>query len=114
MKITFLFCFADGLNAMLEYKEQPDRVLNMHHTYTPAKYRGQGLAKQMAEVGFFSFRFLWNSRQKITQILIFQQFAFTYAIENNYRVRPTCTYLADFVRKTDNQSFKNVVVDAKL
>lgn len=49
IEITFS-CFADGVKAMLEYKEQPDRVLDMHHTYTPAKYRGQGLAKQMAEV----------------------------------------------------------------
>ncbi|KAL6063916.1 N-acetyltransferase domain-containing protein [Balamuthia mandrillaris] len=57
--------------AVLEYSEDKDGVLDYYHTFTPPSKRGQGIAAKLATA------------------------AFDYAKENDRKMRPSCWYLRD-------------------
>lgn len=56
----------------MDYERESDKTLNMYHTEVPPSYQGKGIAKYLARA------------------------AFDYAVENDYKIFPTCTYLQKF------------------
>ncbi|KAL6067467.1 N-acetyltransferase domain-containing protein [Balamuthia mandrillaris] len=67
----FAINFSDGEQAVLEYSEDKDGVLDYYHTFTPPSKRGQGIAAKLATA------------------------AFDYAKENDRKMRLSCWYLRD-------------------
>jgi hypothetical protein len=56
--------------AVVEYRPRGEGVLEYYHTFTPRELRGRGIAGRLVA------------------------FALDYAIENDYRVVPTCPFVA--------------------
>ena len=75
----------EGENAELKYRKlNDDTVLDMYSTYVPEPHRGQGLAGKLA------------------------QSALDYALESDYRVKPSCPYIANFIEK--NPAYESLLV----
>jgi predicted GNAT family acetyltransferase len=68
------YVIVDGLESHLEYVRN-DEVLNLNHTYVPNELRGKGIAAKLVEA------------------------ALTYVKENKLKIRPTCSYVAEYVRR---------------
>jgi uncharacterized protein len=64
----------DGLESHLEYVRN-DEVLNLNHTYVPNELRGKGIAGKLVEA------------------------AISYVKENKLKIKPTCSYVAEYVRR---------------
>jgi predicted GNAT family acetyltransferase len=62
-----------GSVAELAYSIPSDDTINMMHTYVPEEYRGNGIGEKLVEK------------------------ALAYAKENNYRVIPSCSFVARYV-----------------
>lgn len=62
-----------GEVAELTYTIPSDDAINMMHTYVPQEHRGHGIGEKLVEA------------------------ALAYAKENNYRVIPSCSFVARFV-----------------
>ncbi len=60
--------------AVLRYR-QDDKILDFYSTYVPTHLRGKGVAAKLAEA------------------------AFEYAEKNQYKVIPSCSFIADFVSR---------------
>ncbi|KAK6741125.1 hypothetical protein RB195_009156 [Necator americanus] len=71
--MEFFINFSTGSRATLQYRELPSRVLDFEHTETPPDQQGKGVAKMLVKEGF------------------------KYAAENNYKVKPTCWYVAKYL-----------------
>lgn len=54
-----------------------DGVMDIYHTFTPSELRGKGLAGKVVRV------------------------ALDYCKANNLKVKPTCSYVAHFMSKTE-------------
>lgn len=63
----------DGSEAVLEYVERGDQVLDYRHTFTPPALRGQGVAKELVLFGL------------------------DYALSHGIKVIPTCPYVAKVI-----------------
>lgn len=68
------YVIVNGLESHLEYVRN-DNVLNLNHTYVPNELRGKGIAGKLVEA------------------------ALTYVRENNLKIRPSCSYVAEYVRR---------------
>lgn len=64
----------EGLESHLEYARM-NSVLNLNHTYVPNELRGKGIAGKIVKA------------------------ALTYAEENNLKIIPSCSYVADYVQR---------------
>lgn len=70
----------DDLESHLEYVRSHE-VLNLNHTYVPNELRGKGIAGKLVKV------------------------ALTYAEENNLKIIPSCSYVADYVQRHKEYEF---------
>jgi predicted GNAT family acetyltransferase len=68
------YVLVDGLEAHLEYARK-DNDLNLNHTYVPNQLRGKGIAGKLVEA------------------------ALIYVTENNLKIIPSCSYVAEYVRR---------------
>ena len=68
------YMVVDGLESHLEYARMSS-VLNLNHTYVPNELRGKGIAGKIVKA------------------------ALTYAEENNLKIIPSCSYVADYVKR---------------
>ena len=68
------YMVVDGLESHLEYARM-NSVLNLNHTYVPNELRGKGIAGKLVEA------------------------ALTYVKENKIKIKPTCSYVAEYVRR---------------
>ncbi len=69
--------FADlgGQQAQLTYELPEDNVIDFTYTFVPQQMRGNGIGEQLVEAGL------------------------AYARENNYRIIPSCSFVARFVHR---------------
>ena len=65
----------DGVEAVLEYDAADAKTLDYHHTFVPPALRGGGIASQIAE------------------------YALRYARDNGFKVRPTCPFVARYLKR---------------
>lgn len=65
----------EGGEVLLDYRFADDKTLEFYHTYTPFELRGRGLAAKVVEEGF------------------------KFARENNYKVIPSCSYVAVYLER---------------
>lgn len=72
----------DGSQAVLEYVERGEHVLDYLHTFTPPALRGQGIAKDVVLFGL------------------------DYALSHGIKVIPTCPYVAKVIR--ENPRYREV------
>jgi len=68
------YMVVDGLESHLEYSRMSS-VLNLNHTYVPNELRGKGIAGKIVKA------------------------ALTYAEENNLKIIPSCSYVADYIQR---------------
>ena len=61
--------------ALISYRELPNRVLDLDHTFVPTAARGGGIASQLTA------------------------HALGYARQNEYHVIPSCPFVASFIRR---------------
>lgn len=73
----------DGHEAELTYKPAGEGVLDMNHTYVPDQLRGMGIAAQLTA------------------------HALNYARQQNYRVIPSCPYVAAYIDK--HEQYKDLL-----
>lgn len=73
-----------GGSAELSYDKHADQYLDFHHTYVPEASRGFGIASTLAE------------------------FALNFAQQNQYKVKPTCPFVKDYIDK--HPEFKEITV----
>lgn len=64
-----------GAVAELTYTIPSDDSINMMHTYVPEEFRGNGIGEQLVEA------------------------ALAYAKQNDYRVIPSCSFVARYVHR---------------
>ncbi|MFH4979979.1 hypothetical protein AB6A40_006688 [Gnathostoma spinigerum] len=76
----------NGLKSFLKYRLLPGNIMEMYHTEVPSELRGRGIGKQLCSK------------------------AFDYAIQNELRVRPTCSYVAKYARESTKPSEKKIIV----
>jgi len=74
------FVVIDGLESHLEYVKV-ENVLNLNHTYVPSELRGKGIAGKIVKA------------------------ALTYAEENNLKIIPSCSYVADYIQRHKEYEF---------
>jgi len=77
------YVVVDNLESHLEYVKM-DNVLNINHTYVPNALRGRGIAGKIVKV------------------------ALTYAEENNLKIIPSCSYVADYIRR--HEEYKKLLL----
>jgi hypothetical protein len=65
----------DGAAAVIAYRELPDRVLDLHHTFVPKHLRGGGIASQLTA------------------------HALDYARTHGYAVVASCPFVAAFIAR---------------
>ena len=68
------FVVIDGLESHLEYVKV-ENVLNLNHTYVPSELRGKGIAGKIVKA------------------------ALTYGKDNKLKIIPSCSYVADYIRR---------------
>ena len=73
-----------GGNGELSYEKHADDFLDLTHTYVPEASRGFGIASTLAE------------------------FALNFALQNQYKVNPTCPFIKDFIKK--NPEYQSLVI----
>jgi len=78
------YMVVDGLESHLEYARMSS-VLNLNHTYVPNELRGKGIAGKIVKA------------------------ALTYAEENNLKIIPSCSYVADYVQR--HREYQSLLVD---
>jgi predicted GNAT family acetyltransferase len=64
-----------GVEAVLEYETLDGNTLDYYHTFVPPALRGGGIASQITE------------------------YALRHARDNRMRVRPTCPFVARYIRR---------------
>jgi hypothetical protein len=74
------YMIVDGLESHLEYSRMIS-VLYLNHTYVPNALRGKGIAGKIVKA------------------------ALTYAEENNLKIIPSCSYVADYVQRHKEYEF---------
>lgn len=72
----------DGQNSVIDYRKEGD-VLDIYHTYVPTDFRGQGIASKLV------------------------QKALDHAYEHNYKVKPTCPFVATFIEH--HEAYRSLV-----
>ncbi|VDO20481.1 unnamed protein product [Haemonchus placei] len=83
--MEFFINFSNGSRARLQYRELPGRILDFDHTETPPDQQGKGVAKMLVQEGF------------------------KYAAENNYKIIPTCWYVAKYANEMATADEKKLV-----
>lgn len=71
-------CFSatiEGYQAVLEYRAVDESTWDIHHTFVPNQLRGKGVAAVLAKT------------------------ALAYAKEHNYKVIPSCSYIAVYLQR---------------
>jgi len=68
------YVIIDNLESHLEYVKV-DNVLNLNHTYVPDALRGKGIAGKIVKA------------------------ALTYAEEKKLKIMPSCSYVAEYIRR---------------
>ncbi|CAJ0599684.1 unnamed protein product [Cylicocyclus nassatus] len=84
--MEFFINFNNGSRAVMQYSELPNRVLDFHHTETPPDQQGKGIARMLVKEGF------------------------KYAAENNYKVKPTCSYVAKYVQDMADDNERKLTI----
>jgi len=74
------YMVVDGLESHLEYARM-NSILNLNHTYVPNELRGKGIAGKIVKA------------------------ALTYAEENNLKIIPSCSYVADYIQRHKEYEF---------
>jgi hypothetical protein len=78
------FVVIDGLESHLEYVKV-ENVLNLNHTYVPSELRGKGIAGKIVKA------------------------ALTYGKDNKLKIIPSCSYVADYIRR--HKEYQPLLVD---
>jgi len=78
------FVEVEGKEAELTYIVESDNVLNYKSTFTPTELRGKGLAGEVTKA------------------------ALEFAKQNSKKVKPSCSYVRDYVDK--HSEYQNLVV----
>ena len=73
-----------GGNAELSYEKHADDYLDLTHTYVPEASRGFGIVSTLAE------------------------FALNFATQNQYKVKPSCPFIRDFISK--NPDYQSIAI----
>lgn len=76
------FLTIEGSHSVVDY-EKNGEVMDIYHTYVPEAFRGEGIASKLV------------------------QKALDYAYEHNYKVRPTCPFVASFIRR--HEAYRSLV-----
>ena len=77
------YVIVDDIESHLEYVKKDD-VLILNHTYVPNMLRGKGIAGKIVKI------------------------ALTYAQDNNLKIIPACTYVADYIQR--HKGYENLLV----
>ena len=78
------FVVIDGLESHLEYVKV-ENVLNLNYTYVPSELRGKGIAGKIVKA------------------------ALTYGKDNKLKIIPSCSYVADYIRR--HKEYQPLLVD---
>ncbi|CAB3402125.1 unnamed protein product [Caenorhabditis bovis] len=84
----FFIKFSSGSKAYLQYAKLPNNVLDFQHTVTPDDQAGKGVARVLVKEGL------------------------KYAAENNFKVKPTCWYVAKYL-DSDNSTKEEKELDIR-
>ncbi|MBA3813207.1 MAG: N-acetyltransferase [Alphaproteobacteria bacterium] len=80
------FSMVEGKKALLDYTILPDgKTLDYYHTYVPPELRGHEIAGNIVK------------------------FALDYAVENHYRVIPSCSYVHSYIKR--HLEYQDLVVE---
>lgn len=77
---------ASAGKAVLQYENEGHNTMNMYHTGVPTEYRGQGIAGHLAKA------------------------ALDYAVNQDAKVKLTCTYLQKYVKDHPSPEYTSCVV----
>jgi predicted GNAT family acetyltransferase len=78
------YAILNGKEAKLDYSFVDEETINFRFTYVPLELRGKGIAAKIVEEGL------------------------RYAIENNYKIIPSCSYVDLFIER--NEKYKNLLL----
>jgi len=78
------YMVVDGLEPHLEYARM-NSILNLNHTYVPNELRGKGIAGKIVKA------------------------ALTYGKDNKLKIIPSCSYVADYIRR--HKEYQPLLVD---
>ena len=78
------FVVIDDLESHLEYVKV-ENVLNLNYTYVPSELRGKGIAGKIVKE------------------------ALTYGKDNKLKIIPSCSYVADYIRR--HKEYQPLLVD---
>jgi predicted GNAT family acetyltransferase len=73
------FLSVEGKESVIDYRKE-NGMLDIYHTYVPEELRGHGIASQL-----------------VKKVL-------DYASEQDYRVKPTCPFVASFIQRHEEYS----------
>lgn len=82
------YAFVYGKKCILEYDKLKDNILDLKGTFVPPSLRHRGIASKIALT------------------------ALEYAKEHGYRVKPTCNFVEDYIKKHDE--YKDLVAKTDL
>ncbi|RDD37441.1 Protein NATD1 [Trichoplax sp. H2] len=81
------FVQLDSDKAVLQYSlAQNEGVIDMLHTGVPPRFRGMGVAKLLAQT------------------------AFDYALQNRFKMKLSCWYLAEYLQKNPKREYEELVL----
>ena len=69
------YTIIDGMESHLQYMKESNDVIIFYHTFVPPELRGKGIAQKIIRAGM------------------------DYAVENNFRVIPTCSAVVSFINR---------------
>uniref|UniRef100_A0A914Y1J8 Protein NATD1 n=1 Tax=Panagrolaimus superbus TaxID=310955 RepID=A0A914Y1J8_9BILA len=87
-KSAMFFIQMNNKKSVLEYKKLPNNVFDFWHTEVPPEHRGHGVAAELVKHGF------------------------QYCKDNQYKVLPSCSYVAKYAREMATPEEKKLVVDS--
>uniref|UniRef100_A0A7E4UVJ5 Protein NATD1 n=1 Tax=Panagrellus redivivus TaxID=6233 RepID=A0A7E4UVJ5_PANRE len=87
LKSSSFYIVLNGKKSVLDYRQLPNKVLDFYHTEVPVEHRGQGYAAQLVKEGF------------------------KFAKTENFKVIPSCSYVAKYAREMATPEEKNLVIN---
>lgn len=82
------YTIVEDLKCVVDYDISGD-IIEIYHTYVPQSLRGRGIAGELTEA------------------------VSKYAVENNLKIKPTCSYAVSFYRK-NFEKYSNIICEGSL